>query len=74
MPERSSIERGIAEAKAMREILETQKKYIAESIAKHDKKGRTQQLMIDFGDLQEDELRQLRDRTAVIGINDSQPW
>jgi superfamily II DNA or RNA helicase len=29
-------ERGEAEAKAMREILETQKKYIAQSIAKHD--------------------------------------
>lgn len=50
-------ERGLAEAKAMREILETQKKYIAESIAKHDKMG-PQQRMLDFGDLQE-ELRQL---------------
>ena len=50
-------ERGIAEAKAMREILETQQKYIAESIAKHDKRD-ARQLRIDFGD-QEDELRQL---------------
>ncbi len=50
-------ERGLAEAKAMREILETQKKYIAESIAKHDKRD-ARQLLIDFGD-QEDELRQL---------------
>ena len=50
-------ERGLAEAKAMREILETQKKYIGESIAKHDKRD-ARQLLIDFGD-QEDELRQL---------------
>jgi ERCC4-related helicase len=50
-------ERGHAEAKAMREILETQKKYITESIAKHDKRD-ARQLLIDFGD-QEDELRQL---------------
>jgi ERCC4-related helicase len=50
-------ERGHAEAKAMREILETQKKFITESIAKHDKRD-ARQLLIDFGD-QEDELRQL---------------
>ena len=51
------VERGQAEAKAMREILETQKKYISETISKHDKKD-SQQRMLDFGDLQE-ELRQL---------------
>lgn len=51
------LERGQAEAKAMREILETQKKYIAETIAKHDKKDSGQRFL-DFGDLQ-DELRQL---------------
>jgi predicted nucleic acid-binding Zn-ribbon protein len=41
----------------MREILETQKKYIAETVAKHDKKDHGQRLL-DFGELQE-ELRQL---------------
>lgn len=51
------VERGQAEAKAMREILETQKKYIADTIAKHDKKDMRQRTL-DFGELQE-ELRQL---------------
>ncbi len=51
------FERGQAEAKAMREILETQKKYIAESVSKHDKKD-SRQRILDFGDQQE-ELRQL---------------
>ena len=51
------VERGQIEAKAMREILETQKKYIAETIAKHDKKDSRQRLL-DFGD-QEEELRQI---------------
>lgn len=51
------LERGQAEAKAMREILEAQKKYIGELIAKHDKRDPRQRLL-DFGDLQE-ELRQL---------------
>jgi hypothetical protein len=52
------VERGKVEAKAMREILETQKKYIAETISKHDRKDSHQRLL-DFGDLQ-DELRQLQ--------------
>nr|HQU44989.1 hypothetical protein [Pirellulales bacterium] len=51
------VERGQAEAKAMREILETQKKYIAETVAKHDKLD-SRQRTLDFGDQQE-ELRQL---------------
>jgi predicted nucleic acid-binding Zn-ribbon protein len=51
------VERGQVEAKAMREILETQKKYIAETIAKHDKLD-SRQRTLDFGELQ-DELRQL---------------
>jgi hypothetical protein len=50
-------ERGEAEAKAMREILETQQKYISEKIAKHEKMS-AQQLRLDFGE-NEDELRQL---------------
>ena len=50
------VERGHAEAKAMREILETQKKHLVEMIARHDKKD-ARQLLMDFGD-QEDEVRQ----------------
>ena len=41
----------------MREILETQKKYIGELIAKHDNRD-SRQRTLDFGDQQE-ELRQL---------------
>jgi hypothetical protein len=47
-------ERGEAEAKAMREILETQKKYIAQTIAKHDRPD--QRTLFEFLD---DERRQL---------------
>jgi superfamily II DNA/RNA helicase len=47
-------ERGDAEAKAMREILETQKKYIAESITKHDRPD----TQLRFGFVEE-EWRQL---------------
>jgi hypothetical protein len=48
------LDRGDAEAKAMREILETQKKYIAQTVAKHDKPD--QGTLFDFI---EDERRQL---------------
>jgi superfamily II DNA or RNA helicase len=48
------LERGEAEARAMREILETQKKYITQTIAKHDKPDH--QLLFDFV---QEELRQL---------------
>ena len=41
----------------MREILETQKKYIADTISKHDKND-SRQRTLDFSELQ-DELRQL---------------
>ena len=33
-------ERGEAEAKAMRQVIETQRQYIADTVSKHDKKGR----------------------------------
>jgi hypothetical protein len=46
--------RGEAEAKAMRDILETQKKYIAQTIAKHDKPDQR-----GLFDLIEEERRQL---------------
>ena len=49
-------ERGDAEAKAMREILQTQKKHIADTVAKHDKPDA--QLKLGFA---EDELHQLND-------------
>ena len=49
-------ERGDAEGKAMREILETQKKHIADTVAKHDKPDA--QLRLGFA---EEELAQLRD-------------
>lgn len=55
--EKKLLERGEAEAKAMREILETQKKHIAETAAKLEKYD-SNQLRLNFGD-QEDELRQL---------------
>jgi len=50
------LDRGEAEAKAMREILETQKKYIHETVAKHDRPDA--QLKLGFA---EDELYQLND-------------
>ena len=59
------VERGQAEAKAMREILETQKKYIGELIAKHDKRD-SRQRTLDFGDQQE-ELRQLESNRRYWG-------
>jgi SNF2 family DNA or RNA helicase len=49
-------DRGDAEAKSMREILETQKKHIADTVAKHDKPDA--QLRLGFA---EDELAQLKD-------------
>lgn len=50
-------QRGDAEAKAMREILETQQKHIAATVAKHEKMD-PRQLRFDFGD-NDEELRQL---------------
>ncbi|MGO8747547.1 MAG: DISARM system SNF2-like helicase DrmD [Thermoguttaceae bacterium] len=50
-------DRGEAEAKAMREILETQQKHISETVAKYEKMD-DRQRRLDFGD-NEDELRQL---------------
>jgi hypothetical protein len=50
-------QRGEAEARAMREILETQRKHIESTASKHEKMD-TAQLRLDFGD-DEDELRQL---------------
>ena len=55
--EKKLRDRGEAEAKAMREILETQQKHIADTAAKHEKYN-PEQLRLDFGD-NEDELRQL---------------
>lgn len=49
-------ERGDAEAKAMRDILETQKKHIGDTVARHDKPDA--QLKLGFA---EDELHQLND-------------
>jgi hypothetical protein len=49
-------ERGEAEAKAMREILEMQRKHIGDTVAKHDKPDA--QLKLGFAD---DEMRQLND-------------
>ena len=48
------VERGEAEARAMREILETQKKHIADLVTQHSKPDL--QLRLGFAD---DELRQL---------------
>jgi hypothetical protein len=53
--EKKLRERGQAEAKAMREILETQKKHIMATVAKHEKED-TRQRLLGFA---EDELRQL---------------
>ena len=50
-------ERGAAEAKAMREILETQQKHLSETI-KRISKLNPQQRLLDFGD-EEDEIAQL---------------
>lgn len=50
-------ERSLAEAKAMREILETQRKHISDTIARISKMN-PNQLRLDFGD-EEDELLQL---------------
>lgn len=55
--EKKLLERGAAEGKAMREILETQQKHIAETAKKLESYD-ARQLKLDFGD-QEDELRQL---------------
>jgi hypothetical protein len=55
--EKKLRERAEAEAKAMREILETQKKHIADTVTKHEKYD-PKQLKLDFGE-NEDELRQL---------------
>ena len=55
--EKKLTERGDAEAKAMQEILEAQKKHIADTVAKHDKAD-PKQLRLDFGNLEE-EFRQL---------------
>lgn len=54
--EKKLHDRAEAEAKAMREILETQKKHIESTAAKHDRID-PQQLLFDFHD--EDERRQL---------------
>jgi hypothetical protein len=55
--EKKLAERAEAEAKAMQEILETQKKHIAATVKKHEKDD-PQQLRLDFGD-RDEELRQL---------------
>ena len=55
--EKKLRDRAEAEAKAMREILETQQKHIADTVAKHEKYD-ARQLKLDFGE-NEDELRQL---------------
>ena len=55
--EKKLAARGEAEAKAMREILETQQKHISETV-KRLAKMNPQQLRLDFGD-EEDELLQL---------------
>ena len=53
--EKKLRERGQAEAKAMREILETQKNHILATVAKHERED-TRQRLLGFA---EDELRQL---------------
>jgi superfamily II DNA or RNA helicase len=55
--EKKLAARGAAEAKAMREILETQQKHLSETIKRMSKLD-PRQLRIDFGD-EEDELAQL---------------
>lgn len=54
--EKKLVARGAAESKAMREILETQRKHISETVKKFDKIDRNQ-LRFEFA--QEDELLQL---------------
>lgn len=51
-------DRGEAEAKAMRQILENQQKHIASTAARYAKTEA--QLKLDFGDAPEEELRQLK--------------
>lgn len=65
-------QRGTAEAKAMREILETQKKHIEATVAKYEKMD-PRQMRFELGD-NEEELRQLEHnrrfspkRLAMIG-------
>ena len=53
--EKKLRDRGQAEAKAMREILETQQKHITETVVKHEQED-TRQRLLGFA---EDELRQL---------------
>jgi hypothetical protein len=53
--EKKLTERGQAESRAMREILETQKKHISETVAKHEREDTRQQLL----GFAEEELRQL---------------
>ena len=57
--EKKLLDRGAAEAKAMREILQTQQKHISDTAAKLTRYD-DQQLRIEFGD-QEDERRQVKD-------------
>ncbi|MCC7338743.1 MAG: DEAD/DEAH box helicase [Pirellulaceae bacterium] len=54
--EQKLAQRGVAESKAMREILETQRKHINDEVKKYDKRDRNQ-LKFEFA--QEDELAQL---------------
>ncbi len=55
--EKKLADRAEIEAKAMREILETQQKHIADTVAKHEGYD-AKQLKLNFGD-NDDELRQL---------------
>ena len=57
----SLAKRAEAEAKAMREILETQKKHIEDTVARHDRGG---QLTLDFS---EEEKRQLESNRRYWG-------
>lgn len=54
--ERKLAARGAAEAKAMREILETQQKHISETVKRISKLDRNQ-LRFDFGDVEEELLQ-----------------
>ncbi len=55
--EKKLLDRAEAEAKAMREILETQKKHIENTVSMHDRVD-PRQMRIDFGE-REEEIRQL---------------
>jgi len=57
----SLAKRAEAEARAMREILETQKKHIEDTVTRHDRGG---QLTLDFS---EDEKRQLESNRRYWG-------